>query len=1046
MFGHDTRAQEIYANELSTLHKVADHVHLVKIRGTYTDKKHLVMLLDPVADENLKDYMNRGPLHSVEDRKVFRTYFGCLADTIRFLHDPSIEILHKDIKPENILLKNRRLYLTDFGTAFDWSKTGQSMTQSNAKDFRTPRYQSPEAASGQFHRSSDIWSLGVVFLEMVTILRGRELADMDKFLQSHGQNVVYIHNNLEAAMNWFEQLQQGYQEGSAIDNEPLTWIKSMLNRVGSNRPTASDLFDMIVDFQDAGFCGTCCSGEDSDSSGGSEEGTDMLSYIPGSDTPTETVSGSSQKVRTNIPGDWPVEDEICDSQAQSVDQKTFDPPTEVEPLPPASTEAGASVRDGRDILTETRHLLRQSYERPGSVAAAAEATLTEITYSSPALKISSTASRKGLVKPKSRNFQERDSFIRWLATVPSKFAPTPAQHKTKLAKHRPSQPSRAPSMETQRIKHFLSSLPEEAVDFEEAPEEYDDLVETVPLLKASKRSRTMPVSLSKNITIVTRSNSQEDLQSSSHQLHEDTDMDQFADINRAKPIHYASDSNLNLALVVSAEALCEVKKDLVEFAASNSQLSKRRNQMLQSCTSECQRPAAGSVTIDTAVNDAQDLLSSHGQPIDSDAAQSLNDHRIQGPTTVAEETKPPSETATHLPDRALLARDKGLPKASKNSKAPRLRAFVKNARPRRPQWESATVIMGRILDDKVSEAPTSVMSLNTRAKVSGGRPVLRWNDRYYGYLQYFVADGKVGAVREMLEAGCNPGTEQKPRWAPVYNAIRGASDKHLKCLRALTEHGANVNAVRSTNGRTFLHYAIEQSLWPGYSSVVYTLLANGADPNIRDNANDLPLLMLLVGNGQLPQEKRDALFLLLAPNFKTNLDVSVPGTLDNPLHLAVRRKDAYTVDAILTKIQEVRKGGLHLNLISKRNASGFTPLLLAFTIFTMKQASDEELRIIDLLLDNGASPDDQDATEGKTPLHLVIGISKNSIALELLCRRSANPRIRDSSGHTATDLVHLLQLQHPNDKWYVFAEKRMLNALQDEDWQAPELASFFFEE
>ena len=186
-FGHDTQAQKTYENEIKVLSKVAVDDHLIKVSATCTDKKYLVMLLEPVADENLKQYMNKGPLDSVAEQNRFRTYFGCLAHTIRFLHDSSMETLHKDIKPENILLKNGHLILTDFGTAFDWSKTGQSMTRSNVADHRTPRYQSPEVAtSSEFHRSSDIWSLGVVFLEMVTVLRGKSINEMDEYLQNNG--------------------------------------------------------------------------------------------------------------------------------------------------------------------------------------------------------------------------------------------------------------------------------------------------------------------------------------------------------------------------------------------------------------------------------------------------------------------------------------------------------------------------------------------------------------------------------------------------------------------------------------------------------------------------------------------------------------------------------------------------------------------------------------------------------------------------------------------------------------------------------------------
>lgn len=278
--------------------------------------------------------------------------------------------------------------------------------------------------------------------------------------------------------------------------------------------------------------------------------------------------------------------------------------------------------------------------------------------------------------------------------------------------------------------------------------------------------------------------------------------------------------------------------------------------------------------------------------------------------------------------------------------------------------------MEKILDDKTSEAPTSVLSVNTQARLSSSRPLLRWNDTFYGYLPSYVAMGNVGAVRAMLSAGCNPGTAEKPRWAPIYNAIRGATDKHTKCLRALVSHGVNVNAVRSTNSRTPLHYAIEKPPWSGYSSVIYTLLAAHANPNARDRANYVPLLMLLAGKGPLPKEKRDALYLLLAPNFATDLDVFSHDTLDNPLHLAIHLKDAYTVDIVLEKMKQVRGGAL--SLLHKHNGSGFTSLMLAFTIFELLgEEADEELQIIKLLLGHGANPSDQNIAHGETPLHLV---------------------------------------------------------------------------
>ena len=273
IFGHDRNAQKVYQNEIKVLSKIENQAHLIRVVGSYTDSKYFAMILEPVADKSLKDFLDKGDTQTLDEdsQRQLQTYFGCLAHTIGYLH--GIEMLHKDVKPENVLLKNGRLILTDFGTAFDWSKTGQSMTSSNANDGRTPRYQSPEVAiAGEFHRSSDIWSLGVVFLEITTVLRGKSLREMNSYLESQGTKKTAIHENLETALTW-SGLLRASRFGSFFDNEALAWIQKMLNRTFSTRPTAVELFDEISDFQDGLYCGRCCQDQPdfdgvSDSDGG----------------------------------------------------------------------------------------------------------------------------------------------------------------------------------------------------------------------------------------------------------------------------------------------------------------------------------------------------------------------------------------------------------------------------------------------------------------------------------------------------------------------------------------------------------------------------------------------------------------------------------------------------------------------------------------------------------------------------------------------------------------------------------------------------------
>lgn len=1023
LFGHDTQAQKIYQNEIKVLSKVAEDDHLIKVRGTYTDKKFFVMLLEPVADGNLKQYMNKGPLTSIIELNRFRTYYGCLAHTIQFLHDSSMETLHKDIKPENILLKDGHLISTDFGTAFDWSKTGQSMTRSNVGDHRTPRYQSPEVAnSSEFHRSSDIWSLGVVFLEMVTVLRGKSIAEMDTYLQNNGHRRTEIHLNLDAAMNWFEQL-QAHGSGSPIDNEPLSWIKPMLNRVHSNRPTAAAIYQDIAAFHDGRFCGRCCSDAESSSSANEDFQTDddMLSDVMENDelgvgSPWMENHETSESENFLLPLVTPTQGDSDISGFQGAQGDSLTTPCiesdNVRLIADSGVDVVTPPSSDKMVQSQSRsrsHFTRRSSRRRGSQSHDVPRT------SNPTPGVFDT--KKMTVKTGGKSF-EKETFIRWLASLPDKFkAPLPEDHRAKSANLSSRTKTRHPTVQSLRIGHFLSSLPEEISGYESVSgAQSERIVESVD---RSKGSQTMTTS---DEQYMKRSWSQEDLPTS-YRLHaEEADNDQFVGVTKSKLVHYASDGALNLALAMSNQTLREATVDLRAFAATTSTLNTNGP---QKSTPKTPTPKK-SILKKSKEHSTRD---SEGSGLDLKATTD------SGP-----------EHPTQRPEVQALDVASNVSQSTKGPEPPRLGAYLKGVpKARRRRWESATVIMERILSDKISEAPTSVMSVNTRAKISQSRPVLRWNDKFYGYLPFFAANGKVGAVKEMLSAGCNPGTVEKPRWAPIYNAIQGGTDRHTKCLRALISYGVNVNAARTTNARRPLHYAIEKAPWSGYSSVIYTLLAAKADPNARDKANDVPLLMLLAGKGPLPQEKRDALYLLLAPNFTTDLDVSISGTLDNPLHLAIRRKDTYTVDVVLEKMKQVQGGAL--SLMHKHNGSGFTPILLAFTIFTLLgDQADEELQIVKLLLEHGANSNDQDVANGETPLHLVVRASKNAIALELLCKYSANASLTNNAGQSPIDLALKLQTEHPKDKWYSFAKRRMRNELKDEHYRPPELVVFLEEE
>jgi hypothetical protein len=225
------------------------HRHVVELVGSYTDHRYIGLIMSPVAEMDLSTYLTRADTPKYPE---LRTFFGCLARTLEFLHEQKVR--HKDIKPRNILVNQGHVLFTDFGLSFDFA-------DADSINGMTPRYCAPEVAFQEpRNTSSDIWSLGVVFLEMVVVLKGKTIEYMDAFFKEHGSGQAFVRTNHPALADFVAELRE---MGTAHDNRALDWTEQMLLTSQDLRPTAASLAASITSARrerdgNAGFCGICC--------------------------------------------------------------------------------------------------------------------------------------------------------------------------------------------------------------------------------------------------------------------------------------------------------------------------------------------------------------------------------------------------------------------------------------------------------------------------------------------------------------------------------------------------------------------------------------------------------------------------------------------------------------------------------------------------------------------------------------------------------------------------------------------------------------------
>ncbi|UCG86499.1 MAG: protein kinase [Gemmatimonadota bacterium] len=202
------------------------HPHILPLHDSGDADGFLYYVMPYIEGESLRDRLQREKQLAISEAlQVARE----VADALSYAH--SHGVIHRDVKPENILLESGHAAVADFGIARAVDAAGGERLTESGITIGTPAYMSPEQAGGDedLDGRSDLYSLGCVLYEM--------LAGQPPFTGPTVESLVHQHLSAKPP------------SVTAIRPSVPGWVAAALER--SLAKTAADRFNPVALFAEA---------------------------------------------------------------------------------------------------------------------------------------------------------------------------------------------------------------------------------------------------------------------------------------------------------------------------------------------------------------------------------------------------------------------------------------------------------------------------------------------------------------------------------------------------------------------------------------------------------------------------------------------------------------------------------------------------------------------------------------------------------------------------------------------------------------------------
>ncbi len=166
------KAVQLFKQEALRLQALGEHPQIPRLLAYCEQDQQLYLIQELIAGKSLieESWQENGE----QEHKIWELLTEILP-VLQYIHER--EVIHRDIKPDNIMRRSidGKLVLIDFGIARLLTKTA---LLGGATVVGTPEYMAPEQTRGKVLPASDLYSLGVTCLRMLTGVSTMDMFDI----------------------------------------------------------------------------------------------------------------------------------------------------------------------------------------------------------------------------------------------------------------------------------------------------------------------------------------------------------------------------------------------------------------------------------------------------------------------------------------------------------------------------------------------------------------------------------------------------------------------------------------------------------------------------------------------------------------------------------------------------------------------------------------------------------------------------------------------------------------------------------------------------